>query len=70
MAEASNCGNCAFRAKFDARPKSFLGRLWRWHADFCPGWRGYMTGLPETERRQLEERYGFPAGKFGPKAPG
>lgn len=67
MSEEPGCAACAWRAKHDALPKSFLGRLWRWHANFCPGWRGYMTGLPEDERKALEERYSFPPGKFTPK---
>jgi len=58
MAEAS-CANCAFRAKYDNNPRSFMGRLWRWHAGWCPGWKAYMTSLPDQERRQLAERYHF-----------
>ena len=27
------CATCSFRAKYDDRPKSLLGRLWRWHAN-------------------------------------
>jgi hypothetical protein len=56
MAE-SNCGACAFRAKYDEKPKSFLGRLWRWHANWCPGWKAYMTDLPEDERKTIAEKY-------------
>jgi hypothetical protein len=52
------------RAKFDENPRSILGRLWRWHTRFCPGWKGYMRSLPEAERRSIAERYGFPPGKF------
>ncbi len=25
-------------AKHDARPNSLVGRFWRWHINFCPGW--------------------------------
>ncbi len=50
------CEKCAFRAKFEKNPKSFLGRLWRWHTGFCPGWRGYMKSLTEEERRAVRER--------------
>ena len=56
MAEAS-CENCAFRAKYDNNPKSFLGRLWHWHAGWCPGWKAYMTSLSDEERQQLAEKY-------------
>lgn len=58
MAEA-HCGNCGFRAKYDNNPRSFLGRLWRWHINFCPGWKGYFISLPPEEKAKLAERYGF-----------
>jgi hypothetical protein len=60
----SECATCSFRAKYDAKPKSFLGRLWRWHANFCPGWKGYMKSLPDDEKITIIERYNFPANKF------
>ena len=52
-----NCESCRFRAKYDNNPKSFIGRLWRWHAAWCPGWKAYMTSLPELERMNLSEKY-------------
>ena len=56
MAESS-CENCAFRAKYDANPKSFLGRLWRWHANWCPGWKEHMNSLTENERQEIAKQY-------------
>ncbi|MFZ5518369.1 MAG: hypothetical protein ACOY90_17165 [Candidatus Zhuqueibacterota bacterium] len=56
MAEIQ-CSQCAFRAKYDNNPKSFLGRLWRWHANWCPGWKEYMKSLSEQERNELAKRY-------------
>ena len=56
MADHS-CANCSFRAKFDSNPKSLLGRLWRWHAGWCPGWKAYMKSLPHDERVELAIRY-------------
>jgi len=53
----SNCANCAFRAKYDNNPKSFLGRIWRWHTNWCPGWKSYMTSLPDLERIELAKKY-------------
>ncbi len=58
------CSHCRFRARYDAKPESFLGRLWRWHANFCPGWNSYMKSLPPEEKKALVEAYRFPAGKF------
>ena len=60
----SGCATCSFRAQYDQRPKSILGRIWRWHANFCPGWKAYITSLPDDEKKALVERYGFPATKF------
>jgi len=53
----SNCEKCAFRAKYDRNPKSLLGRIWRWHANWCPGWNGYMRSLDPQERARLAETY-------------
>lgn len=58
MAE-ENCANCGWRAKYDENPKSVLGRLWRWHINFCPGWKGYFTSLSEAEKEQLATKYDF-----------
>ena len=51
------CEQCAFRARYDRDPQSFLGRLWRWHVGWCPGWNGYMRSLPPEERGRLAEKY-------------
>ena len=56
MAEQA-CADCAFRAKYDKNPKSFAGRFWRWHINFCPGWKGYIKSLPDDERRELAKKY-------------
>lgn len=60
----SSCATCAFRTRYDTKPHSLLGRLWRWHANFCPGWKGYMASLPEDEKKTLIDRYNFPKDKF------
>jgi hypothetical protein len=54
-----NCENCNFRAKYDNYPKSFLGRLWYWHATWCPGWKSYMKSLPDEDRIKIAEHYNF-----------
>lgn len=53
------CANCKFRAKYDNNPKSALGRFWRWHINFCPGWKGYMASLSEEERNELRKKYNY-----------
>jgi len=56
---AHNCKECGLRAKYDNAPESVLGRIWRWHAGWCPGWKKYITSLPDGERIQLAEKYGM-----------
>jgi hypothetical protein len=51
------CETCRFRARYDRNPRSFLGRLWKWHASWCPGWKGYMASLAKEERTQLAQKY-------------
>ncbi len=55
----NNCTNCSLRGKFDEKPKSFAGRFWRWHINFCPGWKAYFTSLPKQEQQVLREKYSF-----------
>jgi len=55
----SNCGNCSWRSKYDNNPKSFMGKLWRWHINFCPGWKQYFTSLTAEEKSKLAEKYRF-----------
>lgn len=57
MSEKHDCETCAFRAKYDDNPRSLLGRIWRWHAGWCPGWKGYITSLPDDQRRVLAQEY-------------
>ena len=58
------CATCSFRAKYDQKPKSLLGRLWRWHSNFCPGWKAYMKSLPNEQKTELAAKYGYPPDKF------
>jgi hypothetical protein len=57
MAE-QQCENCKLRAKYDTKPKSILGRFWKWHITFCPGWKTYIRSQTDEKRTQLFERYG------------
>jgi len=58
MAE-SKCNDCPLRAKFDNNPRSFAGRFWRWHINFCPGWKKYFIGLSPEERTKIAGQYNF-----------
>ena len=47
------------RAKHDVKPTSFVGRLWRWHINFCPGWEAYFKSLPDAEKDEIRKMYNF-----------
>ncbi len=54
-----NCAICAFRAKYDNNPGSFTGRLWRWHINFCPGWKQFFISLSPEEKTKIADNYSF-----------
>ena len=53
----SSCEQCRLRRKYDRNPKSLLGRLWKWHTRWCPGWKSYLKSLPDEQRAQMAEKY-------------
>ncbi|MBN1396790.1 MAG: hypothetical protein JXA06_02050 [Bacteroidetes bacterium] len=54
-----NCETCKLRVKYDNNPKSLAGRFWRWHINFCPGWKKYFTTLPSDKKEQISRQYNF-----------
>ncbi|MCC8020260.1 MAG: hypothetical protein LIO85_10885 [Rikenellaceae bacterium] len=56
---AHNCEKCPVRARYDRNPRSLVGRFWRWHIDFCPGWKRYFSSLDEGKRKELTAKYGL-----------
>lgn len=54
------CANCKIRAQYDKNPKSFIGRFWRFHIKFCPGWKAYMKSLSEEDRASIKAKYNIP----------
>ncbi len=56
MAE-HKCAECPIRAKHDEKPKSFTGRFWRWHINFCPGWKRYYNSMDKEEKQKLKLQY-------------
>lgn len=56
---AENCAQCKFRARYDQNPKSLLGRFWRWHINFCPGFKNYFKRLSRLEQLETSARYNF-----------
>lgn len=51
------CENCSFRPKYDNNADSFLGRLWRFYINFCPGWKRYVTDLAEEKSETIAQNY-------------
>ncbi|MBV2110534.1 MAG: hypothetical protein B6D72_15595 [gamma proteobacterium symbiont of Ctena orbiculata] len=58
MAE-HDCEHCKLRNRYDENPKSMVGRIWRWHINFCPGWKKYYFSLSDSERAELDSKYNF-----------
>jgi hypothetical protein len=54
---ASNCETCGIRKRAEQKPHSLLARLWRWHTNWCPGWKAYQA---ELARRQAASETGKP----------
>ena len=52
-----SCEKCSFRARYDRNPRSLLGRFWRWHAKWCPGFKGYLYSLPKEKRIEIATHY-------------
>lgn len=44
-AEEHPCATCGLRARAEAKPKTLIARLWRWHTGWCPGWKAYQKAL-------------------------
>ena len=56
---AHACENCKLRAHYECKPKSIMGRFWRWHINFCPGFKAYFTSLPADKQQEIREKYNF-----------
>ena len=54
-----NCSHCPLRKRHDERPTSLLGRIWRWHINFCPGWKSYFMSLSLDEQDSIRAKYRF-----------
>jgi len=52
-----SCEKCRFRGIYDKNPRSLLGRIWKWHIGWCPGWKSYLRSLSDEERDRLLKRY-------------
>jgi hypothetical protein len=48
--EKSTCENCPIKNYAERKPNSIIARIWRWHTNWCPGWKAYQQALAEKER--------------------
>jgi hypothetical protein len=55
--QAPKCATCPMRARYDNNPRALISRIWKWHTGWCPGWKSYLSSLPEDERKKVIERY-------------
>jgi len=51
------CEKCWLRKKYDNHPNSLLGRLWRWHITFCPGWKRFYRNLSAEKQAEMARHY-------------
>ena len=51
------CEQCKLRAHYDKAPRSLMGRFWRWHIYFCPGWKAFYSSLSEEKKEEIRSRY-------------
>jgi hypothetical protein len=40
------------RLKAEQNPKSLSSRIWRWHTNWCPGWKAYQRDLAAAEQKK------------------
>ena len=52
MTRLRSCEGCRFRAYAERKPDAILGRIWHWHAGWCPFWKAYQKKLAEEQPRQ------------------
>jgi hypothetical protein len=52
-----SCEKCRLRARYDRNPTSILGRIWKWHIGWCPGWKSYIRSLPDEKKKKVLEQY-------------
>jgi len=51
------CESCAMRRRAEAKPDSFLAKLWRWHTRWCPGWKAYQRAQHATSAKAGDETH-------------
>lgn len=57
METTEKCTTCPLRKKYDTNPTSFAGRFWRWHINWCPGWKNYLKTLNDDDKAKIIAQY-------------
>ena len=58
MTQTHKCENCGLRRRAEKQPNSLLGRFWRWHTGWCPGWKAYQRAMAEQEAQSRVKQAG------------
>ena len=45
------CATCSIRQKAEANPNSIMARIWKWHTNWCSGWKAYQDALTIAEKQ-------------------
>ncbi|MFR9649793.1 MAG: hypothetical protein SNJ33_06630 [Rikenellaceae bacterium] len=53
------CDKCKLREAYDKNSSSLIGKFWRWHINFCPGWRLYYNSLSPEAQEEISKKYSF-----------
>jgi hypothetical protein len=40
-------GQCKACRYAQRKPDSIIGKIWRWHTKWCPGWKAYQRELEQ-----------------------
>ena len=54
--QSHNCATCGIRSKAEAKPRSFVGILWKLHTYICPGWKAYQRSLAQQAASSAPEQ--------------
>lgn len=53
------CEDCKMRSAYDKNHDSLIGKFWRWHINFCPGWKAYYKTLNQEQKSEIKNKYKF-----------
>ncbi len=45
------------RSYYDRKPDSVVGKIWKWHITWCPGWKSYLKSLPANKKNEIIKKY-------------